>query len=455
MIVPRRRCRDRSGTPRSRPADQQPPAPAGLEGVGDNQIGYVGFTGPSGSSQIETVRRLSGRDVSTLGAVAAETGPHTREKELSVGMGDKIVKKAEELKGKATEVAGKLTGNTQPGDGSDAAGQEYSTGEIISHSSWMGDIPDDVLVTALSIPGTHNSGCIVGPLGVAKTQNLDIPEQLNAGIRFLDIRLAHYQDGLLVHHDVIYMGKSYKDVLEICAEFLAQHPSETILMLVKEEDRADSSLGDVAPSEVLGRLTRAEPESLDNSRSFEEEFKDQAWEQVGSAPLFYNFAASPPDGRAVATAPAFTSATTLGDARGKIVLLRGFQGDRGMGFDVTYWLDDTTTRSNEDENGNPRETEPPIYDVEDHYSNPDGKYELIVTHIEKARRGDQKELYITFSSAVTLQASGYSQKINPRLNDYLAASPEGRIGIVAMDYFEEPRELVSNVIRMNSRSKTG
>ncbi|MDQ5856226.1 MAG: hypothetical protein M3302_07945, partial [Actinomycetota bacterium] len=59
------------------------------------------------------------------------------------------------------------------------------------------------------------------------------------------------------------------------------------------------------------------------------------------------------------------------------------------------------------------------------------------------------------SSAVALRADGYSQKINPRLNDYLAASPEGRIGIVVMDYFEEPRELASNVIKMNSRSKTG
>ncbi len=370
-----------------------------------------------------------------------------------MGMGDKIAKGVKGLTGKATEVAGKLTDKMQPGHGSDATSQEDLTGEIISQSSWMDDIPDGVLVTELSIPGTHDSGCVIGPLGLAKTQNLDIPDQLNAGIRFLDIRLAHYQDNLLVHHDVVYMEKSYKDVLEICTEFLALHPSEAILMLVKEEDRFDSSLGDFAPSEVLGRLMREEPESSDNARSFEDEFKGQTCEQAGAAPLFYNCAASPPGGRGVATAPAFTTATTLGDVRGKIVLLRGFQAGQNMGLDVTYWLDDTTTRSNEDENGNPREAIPPIYHVEDHYSNPDGKYELIVTHLEKARRGDHKDLYITFTSAVTVQASGYSQKINPRINDYLAASPEGRIGIVVMDYFEEPRELAAQVIRMNSRSK--
>lgn len=120
-----------------------------------------------------------------------------------------------------------------------------------------------------------------------------------------------------------------------------------------------------------------------------------------------------------------------------------------MGFDVTYWLDNTTTRSDEDESGNPRETVPPVYAVEDHYSDPDDKYDLIVTHIEKARNGDLEDLYITFSSAVTLQARSYAETINPRLSEHLAASPQGRLGIVAMDYFEGPRELVSNVIKTN------
>jgi hypothetical protein len=41
------------------------------------------------------------------------------------------------------------------------------------------------------------------------------------------------------------------------------------------------------------------------------------------------------------------------------------------------------------------------------------------------------------------------QRINPRLNDYLAESSPGRIEIIVMDYFEEPRELVSNVIKAN------
>lgn len=371
---------------------------------------------------------------------------------VSMGVGDKIVKKVGKLKGMATQAAGKLTGTMRPGRRSSASGQQ-DTSDIISLGSWMGDIPDDVLVTALSIPGTHDSGCIDGPVGFAKTQNLDIAEQLNAGIRFLDIRLAHYQDDLRVHHDVVYMGKNYNDVLQICVDFLAAHPSEAIIMSVKEEERFDAPLGDFAPSEVLGRLLRGERESRENSRSFDDEFEYQTWRRLEAAPPFYNYIdPAVAGGRPVATAPALTSATTLGDVRGRIVLLRRFQGEDGVGFDVTYWLDNTTTRSSEDQHGNPRTAAPPIYFIEDHYGNPDDKYGLVVTHIEKAMQGDLEDLYITFSSAVTLRASGHSETINPRLSDYLAASSRGRIGIVAMDYFEEPRELASHVITTNFRT---
>jgi len=72
-------------------------------------------------------------------------------------MGDKIADKFEELKGKATQAADKLTGNTQPEQQS-PVGNSESSGDIISLGSWIGDSPDDVLVTALSIPGTHDSG---------------------------------------------------------------------------------------------------------------------------------------------------------------------------------------------------------------------------------------------------------------------------------------------------------
>jgi 1-phosphatidylinositol phosphodiesterase len=311
--------------------------------------------------------------------------------------------------------------------------------EFIAHSSWMRDIPDDARVTALSIPGTHDTCSVDGLLGFGKTQNLDLVDQLNAGIRFLDIRLSHYRDNLYVHHDVVHMGKSYADVLDICSNFLSEHPSEAILMSVKDEERFDSNLGRFAPSEVFGKFRGDRANWAVRSNAFEDAFQARTWQQVDDESLFYNLTIPLPG--AQATNPAFTSHTTLGEIRGKIVLLRRFEGGQHIGFDLTHWP----------ENRHFRSATSLIYAVEDRYQDPgeDNKYKFVIAHIEEARRRAPRDLYITFSSAVNLKARGYARFINPRLSDYLAGSPQGRVGIIAMDYFEEPRELVSNVIRTN------
>ncbi|MGH3899085.1 MAG: phosphatidylinositol-specific phospholipase C [Pseudonocardiaceae bacterium] len=313
--------------------------------------------------------------------------------------------------------------------------------ESISQTSWMHDIPDDAPVTTLSIPGTHDSCCVDGPLGFGKTQNLDLTDQLNSGIRFLDIRLAHYQDNLFAHHDVVHMGKSYADILSICINFLERHPSETILMSVKEEERFDSRLGSFAPSEAFGK-PRADPANwIIRSNTFEEAFKARTWQHVEDASLFYNFDVPLPNGGSMTTNLPLTPETTLGEVRGKIVLLRRFEGSQDVGFDLTYWSENQRFRS----------ATTLTYDVEDRYQDPgeDDKYNFVIAHMEEARCGDSRDLYITFSSAVNLKARGYSKVINPRLSEYLAGAPRERVGIIVMDYFEEPRELVSNVIKMN------
>jgi hypothetical protein len=94
---------------------------------------------------------------------------------------------------------------------------------------------------------------------------------------------------------------------------------------------------------------------------------------------------------------------------------------------------------------------PPFYHVEDHYQSPgeDEKFSFIVNHLEEARRGDPRDLYITFSSAANLTAGGYAKALNPRLNNYLVEYPQGRMGIIVTDYFEEPQELISHVIKTN------
>lgn len=311
--------------------------------------------------------------------------------------------------------------------------------EFIAHSSWMRDIPDHARVTALSIPGTHDTCSVDGLLGFGKTQNLDLADQLNAGIRFLDIRLSHYRDNLYVHHDVVHMGKSYADVLDICSNFLSEHPSESILMSVKDEERFDSTLGRFAPSEVFGKFRGDRANWTVRSSAFQDVFQARTWQQVDDESLFFNLTIPLPGSETVN--PALTSQTTLGEIRGKIILLRRFEGGQHLGFDLTYWPVNRRFRSRTSL----------LYAVEDRYQDPgeDNKYKFAIEHIEEARRRAPRDLYITFSSAVNLKARGYARAINPRLSDYLARSPQGRVGIIVMDYCEDPQKLVSNVIKQN------
>ena len=205
-----------------------------------------------------------------------------------------------------------------------------------------------------------------------------------------------------MHHDVICTEKSYVDVPTICFNFLRQYPSETILMSVDEESRFDEALGKFAPSQIICKLPMTDTASPGkNTRSFEDTFNAKTWECIEDIPLYCNFIAVPPGSNSTVTSPALTSETTLGDVRGKIILLRRFEGSQDVGFNLSYWPENQCFRS----------AEAPFYDVEDRYRNPgdDDKFDHVVEHIEKARRGGPDELSITFSSAVRLTARSYSK----------------------------------------------
>jgi hypothetical protein len=238
------------------------------------------------------------------------------------------------------------------------------------------------------------------------------------------------------------MEKSYADILKICSSFLRRYPTEVILMSVKEEDRFDSGLGRFAPSEAFGKSRRDPMNWVVRSNSFEEAFRARTWQHIDDPSLFYDFPAPRLDG-AVATKCVLTSETTLGEVRGKIVLLRRFKASQDVGSDFTNWPKNQHFRSGTTL----------TYDVEDCYLNPgeDNKYDCIIAHIEEARRGDSGDLYITFVSAVGMKAARYSKIMNMYLNVYLAGLPKGRVGVIVLDYFEQPRKLVSHVIKMNER----
>lgn len=106
-------------------------------------------------------------------------------------------------------------------------------------SDWMSFIPDSWDLGAFSIPGTHETCARFETIpDTAICQSLTLAQQLEVGVRALDIRCRHIEDVFAIHHGIEYQNLSFGDVLSTVSGFLEANPSEAVIMNVKEEYRA-------------------------------------------------------------------------------------------------------------------------------------------------------------------------------------------------------------------------
>lgn len=260
---------------------------------------------------------------------------------------------------------------------------------VAAGNNWMADQLNSLLLSQLSIPGTHDSGALYEPFpGTAKCQNLTIAQQLNAGVRFLDIRCRHIDNAFTIHHGSVYQNQNFDDVLNAVIGFLNANPTETVIMSVKEEH---------TPS--------------NNTRSFEQTFD---W-YVSKNPGKWLLSSHIPK---------------LSEARGKIVLFRRFgAGSLPKGIDASNWPDNTTFANNR-------------IRVQDQYqvSNNDNKWNAITAMFEDARTGPGDILHVNFTSGVKSgflgipDIPGVSNDINSRLSNWLSSNTGRRYGVVVMDF---------------------
>ncbi|KAF2238205.1 PLC-like phosphodiesterase [Viridothelium virens] len=114
-----------------------------------------------------------------------------------------------------------------------------------SLDSWMKELHDATPLSGLSIPGTHNSHTYYRALPSVRCQSVALLDQLENGIRFLDIRLQPERphdsshDGLLLVHGLFPVSltgpKYFRPLLTTLLAFLESHPSESIVLSLKRE----------------------------------------------------------------------------------------------------------------------------------------------------------------------------------------------------------------------------
>ncbi|RFU80901.1 1-phosphatidylinositol phosphodiesterase [Trichoderma arundinaceum] len=176
-------------------------------------------------------------------------------------------------------------------------------------NAWMKQLDDAWPLPLLSIPGTHNSPTCHTALPSVRCQSVGVPEQLQNGVRFLDIRVSVSpdSDSLPLVHSVFPVSltaiKYFSDMLDDIYRFLDDNPSETILMSLKREGTGRGT------DQHLGRILKD---------GYVDKRPDRWW-----------------------TEP---SIPTLGRARGRIIVVRRFGLDdemakTGLGIDGQHWPD--------------------------------------------------------------------------------------------------------------------
>lgn len=268
-----------------------------------------------------------------------------------------------------------------------AAAAQRRRSSVVSVQDWMSALGDGTPVQRLTIPGTHDSGARIGGPWVA-CQNTAVDAQLAGGIRFLDVRCRAVDNVFAIHHGAFYQELMFGDVLNACGAFLQAHPSETVLMRVKQEY-----------SEVSAEEFR---------RIFGLYLDDKGYRS-----LFRLDGGLP----------------TLGQARGKVVLLADSDGLGGV-----------------------RYGDPQLFDIQDDYmAEPFGKYPKVEAQFRKAVTQPGKLFVNYVSTAALLPPRSNADRLNPQVKTLLEGS-EGStwtgLGIVPMDF---PNEfgLAETLIRHN------
>ena len=102
----------------------------------------------------------------------------------------------------------------------------------------MGMIDDDVPVTDIVMPGSHDSGTY-GMLFLGETQSLSFGDQMRSGASYFDVRIRRTGEGeLRFYHGILTSENGYGDFLSDTVRFLEENPTEFLILDYQHRDPA-------------------------------------------------------------------------------------------------------------------------------------------------------------------------------------------------------------------------
>jgi Phosphatidylinositol-specific phospholipase C, X domain. len=278
--------------------------------------------------------------------------------------------------------------------------------DILTGKNWMSKINDTISLRSISIPGTHDSGTSSGGgilSSFAKCQNWNIETQLNNGIRFLDMRFKVQGERLKVYHGIAEMDLWHDDFFNIVRQFLTDNPTETVIISIRNENdgaNADEKL-------KFRQLLDTEMETNANK-----------W-IIGSG------------------------IPQLSEARGKMILFRRYDGNKGINM-FNGWSDNATFSIS---GGRVQD----VYSISGTSDNSiNSKWEHISALLNEAYENNGNRFFVNFCSAnagTLTTPKSVADKINPKLQSFLDTAAKGSWGWILMDFPTE--KLVSDIYLKN------
>lgn len=296
-----------------------------------------------------------------------------------------------------------------------------------TNTDWMAGIDDSRYLSELSIPGTHDCGADLhtseqgGESYCTIAQDFRLSNQLLLGVRWCDIRLNDDEGTMTVFHGAYYLHKNFTDMITQAIDFLNAHPTEVVIFVIKQEH---SNRGDDA-------------------------FANGIW--CGYLYPFLNHFWLE------------NHIPQLGEVRGKIVIMRQFEGTHGypMGSPL-IWQDNTTGNIYMSDNNF-------YYYVQDHYSLGTVLTSTKISEIEECIEKAHAEpypyrcFYINFTSGerqTSESLQSIASDIQPSIDNYLQSKNYSDVGVIMMNFAGGSDDgtvhtgFVQTVINLNNFSNT-
>lgn len=252
---------------------------------------------------------------------------------------------------------------------------------------WMSRIDDETSLARINIPGTHDTCALYGFLSWGQCQTLTLIEQLDHGVRFLDIRCKLIESELKIYHGIIDQKATFIEVINQCATYLKKNPSEVIVMSIMDEGSPE-----IQPGQFGAAISKA----------------------MKTKPKLWHLTKTPP---------------ILGDVRGKIVVVSRNREVKGIGWS-SLKIQDAFRLSGDTA-------------IED-------KKQKIEAHSKKAA-ASKTGWYVNFTSGTSARypPGTASKAINPWLLKRFKQPAVGYQGIMVMDFVTI--DLIKAIAESNSQ----